>query len=388
MKSMNHLRPSAAAFLLMIAMSITTTAISFFVTPVCADLGIGRGSFTLYYSLMTAAGAFSTAFLGQYANRKGVRGIVLVSALWCSAGLLLFSLSNSLWMFYIVGALMGFFATSCVNLCANVVVQTSYSSEQASSLLGFVMAGSGVGGMVFSLILPGILEKMGWRFGYRMLAVCWLVVVLLAFLLLGKQQTAGSIGTRKTPVTGMTRAEALRCPKFYCMMAAVVIYTAACGIQQHVPSLLEGMDFSASRVSVMVSVLTASLAVGKIIQGMLYSKIGISKGGTILSILFGAGFLLLLRPASAYPGLVCLAFGMGTVTTMMPIAARFVFGARDFASIWSILATSSSIGSFIATPIWGMIYDGCGTYAPGLIGMPILLAAGLAALLVSLKQQA
>ena len=86
MKAKNDLRPSAAAFLLMIAMSITTTAISFFVTPVCADLGIGRGSFTLYYSLMTAAGAFSTAFLGQYANRKGVRGIVLVSALWCSAG--------------------------------------------------------------------------------------------------------------------------------------------------------------------------------------------------------------------------------------------------------------------------------------------------------------
>lgn len=387
MKKINSLRPSAAAFFLMMAMAITTSALSFFVSPVCAELGIGRGSFVLYYSIMTASGAVSTSFLGQYINRKGVRNVIFISAIWCFCGLMLFSFSSSLWMFYGVAVVMGFFCTSCMNLCANVIVQTSYSSDQASNLLGFVMAGSGVGGMVFSVILPGILEKMGWRFGYRFLAVCWIILVMSAFFLIGKQKTADNIGNRKTPLSGMSRAEALRTPKFYLMMVTIVIYTAACGIQQQVPSLLGGMQFSTAQVSMMVSVLTASLAVGKIFQGMLYARIGISKGGIIMSVLFGAGFLLLINRSTVYPGLVALAFGMGTVTTLMPTSVRFVFGAREYASIWSVLATASSIGSFIATPVWGMIYDSFGSYVPGLIVMPILLMIGLTTMTVALRNQ-
>ena len=65
-----------AAFLLMLTMSLLSTALSFFVSPVCADLGFGRGSFTLYYSLMVAAGAVSASFLGNYMNKHGIRGEV------------------------------------------------------------------------------------------------------------------------------------------------------------------------------------------------------------------------------------------------------------------------------------------------------------------------
>ena len=81
-----QIRPAASAFLLMLTMSLLSTALSFFVAPVCADLGFGRGSFTLYYSLMVAAGAVSASFLGAYMNRKGTRGVVLVSAVWCGVG--------------------------------------------------------------------------------------------------------------------------------------------------------------------------------------------------------------------------------------------------------------------------------------------------------------
>lgn len=61
--SRKHLRPAFAAFILMVTMSLLSTGLSFFVSPVCEDLGFGRGSFTLYYSLMVAAGAVSASFL-------------------------------------------------------------------------------------------------------------------------------------------------------------------------------------------------------------------------------------------------------------------------------------------------------------------------------------
>ncbi|MBQ7000434.1 MAG: MFS transporter [Oscillospiraceae bacterium] len=387
MKKLRSLRPSAAAFLLMMAMAITTSALSFFVTPVCEELGIGRGSFTLYYSLMTASGAVSTSFWGSHINKKGVRGVIFLSALWCSAGLLLFSFSGSLWTFYLVATAMGICGTSCLNLCANVIVQTSYSSEQASSLLGFVMAGSGVGGMVFSLVLPGLLEDLGWRMGYRVLAVCFLVLVLCAFVLEGKRETAGAVGNRKAVMDGMSRADAMKSPKFYLMMVAIVLYTAGCSIQQQLPALLEGLRFSTTQVGVMMSVMTASLAVGKILQGMLYSRVGIARGGCVITVLFAAGFLLLLQPGTAYPGLVSLAVGMGIVTTLMPTVVRFVFGAREFAAIWGVLATASSVGAFVSNPIWGVVYDTCGNYTPAMLATPALLAVALGAMLLALRDQ-
>ena len=185
----------------------------------------------------------------------------------------------------------------------------------------------------------------------------------------------------------MTRAEAMKSPKFYLMMVSIVLFTAGTGIQQQIPSLLEGMDFSTGQVSIMVSVMTAGLAVGKIFQGMLYTKIGVKRGGSFITFLFAAGMLLLTRSTMVYPGLIALAFGMGIVTTLMPTVVRFVFGAREFASIWGILATASSVGSFVSTPVWGMVYDAFGSYNPALIAFPFLLAVALAAMLIALKDQ-
>ena len=65
----NNLRPALAAFLLMLTMSLLSTALSFFVSPVCADLGFGRGSFTLYYSLMLSV---MTAFVAVGSVAEGV----------------------------------------------------------------------------------------------------------------------------------------------------------------------------------------------------------------------------------------------------------------------------------------------------------------------------
>lgn len=381
MEKFKELRPSIAAFALMVAMALTTTALSFFIGPVCEELGLGRGSFTIYYSLMTASGAFSIPFHGQIINKKGVRGILTVSAFWIAAGLFGFSLSTKLWMFYAVAAFMGIFGTSFLSLCANVIVQQAYSSARASSLLGLVMSGSGVGGMILSMVMPGFIENFGWRTGYRLLGICWLILVPGALLLLGNIQLTGSVGKRHTSVDGMTRDEAMKSPKLYLLVAVIFILSAACGIQQQIPSVLGGFGYGTAQVSTMMSFFTAALAVGKILQGILYSRLGPARGGYIIIAVFGLSFVLLCFPGMAYPALVALAVGMGCVTTLMPIVTRFVFGAREYAAIWSILSTASSIGTLIATPLFGMAYDATGSYTPA-------MAVSAAALFVSIPIQA
>ena len=387
MEKLREYRPALAAFLLMMAMALTTTALSFFVGPVCEALGFGRGSFTVYYSLLTASGAFTISILGQIIHKRGVRSIMAISAVWVALGLFAFSMATELWMFYVAAAVMGVFGTSCVSLCANVIVQQSYSGGKASSLLGLVMSGSGVGGMIVSMVLPRMIESMGWRWCYRIIGIGWLLLGLAALALMGKTELTGGVGHRRTPVSGMTRAEALRSPKLYLLIVVIFILSAACGIQQQIPSVLSGYGFTTGKVSAMVSFFTAALAVGKIVQGLLYSRLGPHRGGYLIVAIFAISFPVVMQPSLAYPGLALLAVGMGCVTTLMPILTRFTFGALEYAAIWSILSTASSVGSLVATPLFGMVYDASGSYAPAMIASSAALALSLGLMVLCFRKK-
>ena len=382
----NQLRPALAAFLLMMTMSLLSTALSFFVSPVCADLGFGRGSFTLYYSLMVAAGAVSASFLGNYMNKHGVRGVVLVSALWCGAGAWVFSFSSALWMFYVVGGLMGFVGSTCVYLAANVIVQQSYSGTNASAILGLVMAGSGIGGVIWSNLFPKLISELGWRFGYRVLGICWAALALLALVILGKRDLTGGIGHAQAAGDGASKQEALRSPKFFLAAYIMCAITVCSCISQQLPAVLGGMGRGEGEISLMLSVMTAFVAVGSVAEGVLCSRFGIVRTLVTVLVLYGVGFGLLALGIGVYPALVCLALGGSALGTLMPVVVRQLFGGRDYAAIWSVVISCSSVASFLATPGWGMVYDTFGTYTPALVAMPILLALAVAALTMAFRK--
>lgn len=379
-------RPAVAAFLTMMAMALTSSTLSFFMEPICASLQVSRGSFSLLFSLMSVSGALSNPFLGQLAGRKGVRGILLVSGIWGCLCMWLLAGASQLPVVYLAGFLLGAVGSNCVALCANVIVQQSYFGPQASGILGAVMAGSGVGGMLFSLIIPGCIEAYGWQLGMRVMGMGWIVLLWTAALLLGKQEQlqhgsgSGAVGL------GMTRAQALRSPKLYLQMVVIIIITACCGIQQQLPSLLHAQGFGSGTVSLMISVMTAFLAVGKVIQGLIYGKLGICRGGSLLLMAFAVSFLTLIVPSLAWAGLILMAFGLGVYTTLLPQVCRRVFGSREYAAIWALLATAGSAGTFVANPVWGAIYDNMGSYTLGLIACPILLIGALIAMRASMKE--
>lgn len=384
-EKLNFYRPAAAAFLVIMAMALTSSTMSFFLEPVCEDLQISRGSFSLIFSLMSVAGALSNPFVGHYAGKKGVRGILLLMGLWSGICMVLLSVVTKLWMLYAVTFCLGLLGSTCLTLCGTVMVQQSYSGAQASGILGAVMAGSGVGGVFFSLMIPGIMEAFGWRMAMRAMGISWLVLLWLGMLLLGKQDLRQDGGRKDSVEQGMTRGEALKSPKLYLQMGVIVIMGACCGLQQQLPSLLGAQGFSAGQVSVMISASTALLALGKFGQGLLYGKIGVKKGGLLTMAAFALGGLAMMSKALIWPGLMILAVGFGVYTTLLPLVARQVFGSREYASIWALISTAGCAGVIVGYPLWGTIYDLTGTYTLGLIGAAVLLICAMWAHCKTLK---
>ncbi len=379
MKKLSYYRPAIAAFLAMMTMSLQSTGLSFFITPVSEALGVGRGSFTLYISLMTLANAFAAPFLGRFAGKKGVRPILIFSSVWATAGMWLFSFSTQLWMFYVIAIAVGAGMSGCVMLCANVILQKSYDARASAGLMGIVMAGSGVGGIILSQIVPRLLETLGWRMCYRILGTCWLVMCVLAVVIMGKE--APPLTTKK-PVTGAPDAKStglMKDPRLYLLILEMVCLAAACAINQNLPSVLGSMGLDTAQVSTMMSLLTFALALGKILQGKLYQSAGNRVGGSITIALFAVGMLMLPQQALLYPAVICSAIGLGVYTTLMPLVTRAAVGNENFAAVWGILQASASISLAIATPLWGTVYDLRGSYALVLAANAVLLAVGFGA---------
>ena len=82
--------------------------------------------------------------------------------------------------------------------------------------------------------------------------------------------------------------------------------------------------------------------------------------------------------ALAWPALLLLlAPGMGIYTTLIPLAARRVFGSREYPAIWALISTAGCGGVIVGYPLWGVIYDLTGTYTLGLIGAAVLLLCAM-----------
>ncbi|MBR4889011.1 MAG: MFS transporter [Clostridia bacterium] len=373
MKKIRMYFPAVSAFLVMMAFSFISTGFSFFVAPVSEALGVGRGSFTTYYSILTAVGAITVPFVGRAVGKIGVKPLLLLSAVWGGGGMWLFSFSSHLWMFYCIAALMGVFAGTMLSLCANVIMQKNFEPKVMSALLGVVMAGSGVGGMLTSAVMPGIMENLGWRMGYRVLGTAWLVLLLLSWLLLGKEKVASV--TVKVKETTEDKSAMFKDPRVYLLALLMCLLAAGCGILQQVPAVLGEKGFSSAEVAGMMSLMTAMLALGKILQGILYSSVGVKWGGVITISMFSLSYVLLFFKATAYPGLVLLAVGLGIYTTMMPLATTRVVSVYNFAAVWGFLSMFGSMGTIISNPAWGIVFDFTGSYDVAIVFSAIMLAA-------------
>lgn len=372
-KTIQTYRPAAAAFLTMMTLSILTTVLGFFQEPICQALDIGRGRFSTIFSLMSITGAVTTPWLGNFLGKHGPRRLLLWGGFWTGCCMIALALVQKLWMLYALGFCMGVFSNNYVALCANDIVQRRYSGAKASGILGTVMAGSGAGGVIFSLVIPGCMALFGWQWAAVIMGLIWWWVLWLAALLLGPEELAAERNTETENARGMTRAEALKNNKLYQMMAVTVIVCAACGIQQQLPALLAEFEPDSGKVSVMISLSTAFLAAGKILQGLLYGKLGLKKGGTVTMLAFALGMLAMIRPEFAWPGLALLSVGFGIYTTLLSQVTRCIFGPRENAAIWSLITAVGSVGTILANPVWGSIYDYTGSYTTGLVACAGLL---------------
>lgn len=377
---------AVAAILGQTANGIVLNGLSMVADAMIADLWPGgtrsRASVLTYFTVLLLLSIAAMPFAGRLVTRIGSKLLLIIGGSIGTLGFVGMSMVNGMPGLYVTGAVIGLGIGFSVNFVPVVLINAWFDKWKAP-VMGLVLGGSGVGGILSSLVLPLTTPPvsdggLGWRASLLLAAAGFFACSVLPaiFMVVNRPSDAGlpiygqqeirlpdASGLDAEPLPGLTLRQALRTPWFwvlYAMAALLGVYYAMGQIttpfftnQQTDPT--SGM--TPGLVAALMSVQMVGLIAAKPTLGTMIDKLGIIRAMIIsMSIHAVVGVLLgwIRFPAPWWVFVVIFligaGFAVGTLTT--PLACGMAFGQRDFAAIWGVLGTAYALGLAVGTPAW------------------------------------
>lgn len=412
-----HWRVALGGLLVMIGGSVTLSGASFFHPYVINDLfQAGQAAFLLYYTITLLSIVVSMMVLGKpMLSILGPKKMMYVGIGVVALALVGFSMSTAnVITFYLAGALLGAGYGISFQLVPVIWVNNWFVAQKGTAL-GIVMGGTGVGGMFWAVAVPAVSASMGWRTAYLMAAAIVVVFPTIGTMFFVKN-TPAEVGltalgadpalargevVSPSDVPGYTYAEALRSPWVWLIMAAILLLGITHAGAQILAIYIQGTHAIYSDptlplraqppsetafFSSLMMTWTLGLLIFKPLLGVLNDKLGIL-GAMLLTVgMQGLAFYYFAMwndpgftaiAALMFSSMFFMAAGMSNGTVQPPLLVAGAVGNRAFGQIWSFFGGAYLVGMAIGTPLWGMLKDATGSYAPGLqfAWIPLVAAA-------------
>lgn len=416
---------AAGATLSMMVGSITLSGVTFYHPYLFAVLGAEGATpaqILLYITVLMLAIVASMMFIGgPLLPRVGARTLMIVGAVIVAGALALFSVANSLTMLYVSAAVMGLGYGASFQLVPMVWVNNWFATRKGL-VVGIVTGGTGIGGVLWSIIVPALggtpgPTNYGYRAAYLVMAAIVLAVTLVAVFVLAtpeKPAQAGMLplgaaprmgsdaspGDDARPVVGLTFAQALRSPWLWLIFACTVLLGIVHGAAQIMAPYLTmrataeppvGLGQPLAYYSLLMSVWTIGLIFVKPALGILNDKIGVI-GAMAIALALQAVFFLFMPHFASFGTVVpivmmlLMSSGMATGTVEPPLLTSQAMGLREFGKIWSVTGSAYTLGVAFGAPIWGTFYEpATKSYTTGFLLAPIALAIVLVGAIIGTR---
>ena len=212
------------------AVGIISNTLSVFIVPCCEDLGVARGTFTLYNSFAMLGGLFMSPLWGEFFKNHRFKPFMIIGCCIIGACMFGYSRATSVYHFYAIATVKGIFSGMLTGVPIARIL-SNWFIEKRGTAMGIALAGSGLAGSIMTPIVSATVEASGWRSGFVQLAVVFLIITVpvIFFLIRETPQEMGlkPLGWEKqatqkhetapvASVSGMTRAQALKSKTYWC----------------------------------------------------------------------------------------------------------------------------------------------------------------------------
>lgn len=391
---------AAGCAVMAMTMGIITNCFGQFIKPVCADMGFTRQAMSMNQTIMSVVQMCMALMWGTLSKRIKLHKWMCAGAVLTPVFYFCYSFATNIYMFYAVTVLLSL-SYCLISMLVFTYIVGNWFVKDRGVAIGMASMGSGIGAMVMNTVISQMIIAWGWQRTYQVLAVMIFVVIVPCVWLIvrekpsdkglepygvGQTSPAGAQQVKK-PFEGYTFAEARRIWVFWAVALTSIGLVMSIGIfYQTLSPHLSDNGYSVTFAAVMASISMGALAVGKVILGRLFDKLGTRKAAAFACSCTLVGIIGMIY-CQSYIALAAIILGVGLGCSFgaicMPIITQNVFGMKDYNSIYGKLSAATGLGGAFAPVISGRVYDTYGSYVPiyaicagiTLVGIIILVIA-------------
>lgn len=365
-----------------------------FFVPVCEDLGFARSEISLYLTFYFIATIFAMPIVGRWISKYNINRVLSIAFILVVAAVAAMGFYSEPWQWWISGIVFGLAGSFIFVVPAPILIDNWFKKHRGLAL-GIAMSFSGIGGALLSPVFTALIQSLGWREAYVIVAVVIAVLVLPWTLFVFKLHPE-DIGKKpygwteelereeqkrlaeKHELSGVPLKKALKTVPFVCMFLFAGLIAYFGGFNAQLPGYAMSIGFDAMVASSLLTAVMLGNVVEKLFIGWLNDKIGVRFTINIQLVMVACGLLGFILAGNNIVLLYASAFLFGAqnslVSVSTPLVIREIFGERDFPQIFANARIGTgAIGCLGPVTVAG-IYDITGSFVPAFgVGIAVVV---------------
>ena len=276
--------------------AVFINCMTLFLVPVTADLGIMRAQFNANLSIAGVVGIIASLLVGKIVDRYNAKYLGMASVILSVVTMLGWWQVTSVWQIYALSCIEGFVVIAGTRLLISILIANWFDKLRGLAL-SIALSGSGVGGVVMTLLASHFIAAYGWRTTFLILAVITFICAFpLTFALYTRPSDLGLLpygaantGTKseqeQAQLYGIGSKAAVHSTAFWVLMIGFFLMGLIAGaVIMNVAATFTDAGHTALFASRIVSLELFVVIFGKLILGSVYDRLGLVSGTVLGSV--------------------------------------------------------------------------------------------------------
>ncbi len=360
---------------------------SYFIKPVTEALGISRAEYSIVDTMRYILSAIVSIFFGFLIQKFSTKFLLLMGFVCMTASSLIYSFANTIFPFYVGGALLGIGLGLSSTTMIGFIINLSCAKNRGT-IMGAVLAANGIGGAIATQVVSPIIDSatFGYRTAYQVMACVFVAmfILLLIFYREPHKPEGTTLKKKKARGTGWVGIDySVANKKAYFYGACVCIFfTGLClqGIGTCKVPHMQDVGLDTDFVKNVGTISSLLLCISKFVCGFMYDRFGLRVTITIDCISGVIFMTMLFLITNTVTGMVlCVlltifyAISLPLETVMLPIYANDLFGDKSYAKILGIFSALNQLGYALGSFVVNSLFDAFKTYKVALVVCGIIM---------------
>jgi MFS family permease len=385
-------------FFFNVALMPMMMAFSFFLPFWVKEFAWSRGLASGAQTVSIILSGIASPMVAIYIMKRGSKRAIVIGNLMAVAGLVLLAFQQYIWQLYLgIGVLLGLGVALGGMLAMQTVVNNWFIVKRPVAL-SISMASMGFSGVIVNPAMMSLIDRVGWRNTYLILAAIALVFCTIGPGLLLKnrpeelgQVPDGPVSSKHTEMKAdglpsniyktsvdFTAREALHTRTLWLLVCyGALQFFVMMGLLTHQISFLFDLGISATKAGMVGGIFSAMMGISQLGIGFLGLKFRMHSLAVASMIMGVIGFGILLFAHSLTLILAyAVIYGMSQGIQSVAMGNLFpdYFGRTEFPKIMGYTMPITTFVSSLGAPIVGYIRDVSGSYLPAFKVLLVLLA--------------